>query len=464
MPSLSSLRARLSLGLGALAIVFLGTIGVVLDRAFQASVIRGAEARLDVYLLALVGFAELDGESVRLPDAQLDLRFVQPGSGLYGIARGADRRILWRSDSTLGRPLDAFAARATAPPGRIRYDLLDGGELGPLLIGELNVAFERPGRRDAAVTFVVALDRGALDAEVGVFRNALWLGLGGVGVLLLAASFVLFRVVTRPLRRLTERVTAVEQGEAETLGVGWPDELAGVTAHLDRFIVQERGLRERYRTLTDDLAHSLKTPLAVLRNSLAEAPVGGDGAPAADHELLRAQVARMETVLANRLDRVVVRPVLARAQAAAGPVLDELVRALRRLYARHEIALDVEQGAAFPGEARDLMEIAGNLTDNACKYGVARARVSARTVVDPSGARQFELCVDNDGEPIPEALRQAVRERGIRADQREGVDGQGIGLAVVDDLVRGHGGTLLLEASELGGTRVCVRVPMLAGS
>jgi two-component system sensor histidine kinase PhoQ len=172
----------------------------------------------------------------------------------------------------------------------------------------------------------------------------------------------------------------------------------------------------------------------------------------------------METVLANRLDRVVVRPVLARAQAAAGPVLDELVRALRRLYARHEIALDVEQGAAFPGEARDLMEIAGNLTDNACKYGVARARVSARTVVDPSGARQFELCVDNDGEPIPEALRQAVRERGIRADQREGVDGQGIGLAVVDDLVRGHGGTLLLEASELGGTRVRVRVPMLAGS
>ncbi len=485
MPSLSSLRARLSLGLGTLAIVFLGTVGVVLDRAFQASVIRGAEARLDVYLLALVGFAELDADSVRLPDAQLDQRFVQPGSGLYGIARHADGRVLWRSDSTLGRDLDAVVTRDVAAPGRIRYDLIDGGDLGPLLLGELNVAFQRPGRPAAAYTVLVALDRGAMDGEVGVFRNALWLGLGGVGVLLLGASFVLFRVVTRPLRRLADQVTAVERGDAETLGDGWPDELAGVTSHLDRFIVQERGLRERYRTLTDDLAHSLKTPLAVLRNSLADvdpdagaasatharaaAPppaieAGAPGTAVLDLALLQAQVARMETVLANRLERVLVRPVLARTQVPAQPVLEDLVRALRRLYPGHEILLVDDGGAAFPGEARDLTEIAGNLADNACKYGRAQVRVAARAVTDPSGERLFELCVDNDGEPIPEALRLAVRQRGIRADTREGVEGPGIGRAVVADLVRGHGGTLTLASSDLGGTQVCVRVPMQGGS
>ena len=473
LPSLTSLRARLSLGLGAIAIVFLGTIGVVFDRAFQSSVIRGAEARLDVYLLALVGFADISDERavderVRLPDAQLDRRFVQPGSGLYGIVRDAGGRIYWRSASTLGRELAALAVRGSPAPGRIRYDIVDADELGPLLVGELNVAFERPGRPDAAFTFVVAVDRAALDAEVGVFRNALWLGLGGVGVLLLGASFALFRVVTRPLRRLTERVAAVERGEVQELGGGWPDELAGITAHLDQFILQERGLRERYRTLTDDLAHSLKTPLAVLRNSLADASPGdaqGEGVqdPALqDPELLRAQVERMETVLANRLDRVVVRPVLARTQTIAAPVLDDLVRALRRLYPARELELAVDAQTPFPGEPRDLREIAGNLVDNACKYGRSRVHVAARTRTDPSGRASFELSVDNDGAPIPAALREAVRERGIRADLREGVDGQGIGLAVVDELVRGYGGTLELDVSPLGGTRVVVNLP--AGS
>ena len=149
--SLNSLRARLSLGLGAFAVVFLGTIGVVLDRAFQASVVRAADERIDVYLLALVGFAELEGSNVRLPDAQLDQRFVQPGSGLYGLVRASDGAVRWRSDSTLGRSLAELLARSSPPAGRIRHDSVPGVPaddrvLGPLLVGELSVVFQRPGQ------------------------------------------------------------------------------------------------------------------------------------------------------------------------------------------------------------------------------------------------------------------------------------------------------------------------------
>ena len=452
--SLNSLRARLSLGLGAFAVVFLGTIGVVLDRAFQASVVRAADERIDVYLLALVGFAELEGSNVRLPDAQLDQRFVQPGSGLYGLVRASDGAVRWRSDSTLGRSLAELLARSSPSPGRIRHDAVPGMAaddrvLGPLLVGELSVVFQRPGQPDAAYTFVVALARTGLDAEVKAFRSALWIGLGAVGALMLLASLLLFRVVTQPLRRLTAQVAAIEQGETSALGGGWPDELAGVTTHLDQFIAQERSLRERYRTLTDDLAHSLKTPLAVLRNGLDE--------PRVDLPLLRAQIERMDNVLQNRLDRVLVHPLLTRPLVPAAPVVAQLIAALGRLYPTHRISMRIANDVQFPGEARDLMELCGNLGDNACKYGSAQVLIAARNAVGSSAQLQFELTVDNDGVPIPAALREAVLQRGVRGDSQRA--GQGIGLAVVVDLVAGYGGRLMIETAPLGGTRFIVLLP-----
>ena len=453
--SMNSLRARLSLGLAAFAVVFLATIGVVLDRAFQASVLRAADERIDVYLLALVGFAELEGDSVRLPDAQLDQRFVQPGSGLYGLVRTRDGAVRWRSDSTLGRSLTDLLARSSPPPGRIRHAAVAGSAaddrvLGPLLVGELGVVFQRPGRNDTAYTFVVALERAGLDAEVKAFRHALWLGLGAVGALMLLASLLLFRVVTQPLRRLSAQVAAIERGETTALGGGWPDELSGVTTHLDQFIAQERSLRERYRTLTDDLAHSLKTPLAVLRNGVDEAPV--------DLPLLRAQIERMDNVLQNRLDRVVVQPLLTRPLVFAAPVIAQLVAALARLYPDHRIQMDVADDVQFPGEARDLMELCGNLGDNACKYGDSQVRMSACTLVQARRHKLFELRVDNDGVPIPAALREAVLQRGVRVDSQS--SGQGIGLAVVADLVAEYGGELSIETAPLGGARITVRLPI----
>ena len=469
-----SLRLRLLGGMAAVALIFLTTAGVVLDRAFQASAARAAAEKLDVYLLALVGIAEVTGDRVDVPTALLDVRFARPASGLYGLIVDGRGGIRWRSASTASKALTPglgqLAHVRAAKPGVTTRDELDLPGYRHVFRSAMTVVFAGTGGADAKFTFVAVLSRDAVVAEVGGFRNTLWVGLGLVGVVLMLAELLLFRAITAPLTRLARAVEAVERGESEAFGSGWPVEVAGVTSNLDRLIVQERNLRERYRTLTDDLAHTLKTPLAVLRNGLDEiehahsreyATDNGDervtrGRPSLDatYELLHEQVTRMQQVLDERLNRVVVQPTFARPLIPAQSELESLIEALRKLYPTLHIALTVRGVLRFPGEARDLIELAGNLIDNACKYGRGRIVVDAA-----EGSGNFLLIVADDGPGIAESMHQTILQRGVRADTR--ASGQGIGLAVVRELVDAYQGSIDIGTSAaLGGAEFTLRIPL----
>ena len=449
-----SLRWRLLGGMAAVAVLFLSAAGIVLDRAFQASAARAAAEKLDVYLLALVGIAEVNGATVEVPTALLDARFARPHSGLYGAIVDGRGAVRWRSASTAGQDLSTglgpLLRVAPGALGTTRRDEADALGFGHVFRSAMTVVFGAPGGGATRYTFVAALSRDAVVAEVSGFRGTLWAGLGVVGLLLMLAEALLFRAIAAPLTRLARRVEAIERGETTAFGAGWPVEVAGVTANLDRFIAQERQLLERYRTLTDDLAHSLKTPLAVLRNAVDD--------PANDlveaRQVLQDQVARMQTVLDARLDRVVVQPVLARTLTPTGAALDELLAALRRLYPEHRLELKLRGAPRFPGAARDLTELAGNLCDNACKYGRTRVQVTA---AEEAGA--FVLVVEDDGPGVALAVRPTILHRGVRADTR--ASGQGIGLAVVRQLLDAYQGGITIDTSaELGGACFTLRIPL----
>jgi two-component system sensor histidine kinase PhoQ len=249
-----------------------------------------------------------------------------------------------------------------------------------------------------------------------------------------------------PLRRLAERVQAIEDGRDSALGDGWPREVRPLIDSLESLLRGEQQRRERTRNTLADLAHSLKTPLAVLRSADLAA---GDYA-----QLKREQLERMDEVMQWHLQRATGGNHRLLQRVEVGPVIERLRATLLKVYASRsvEIDVDVEASARYRGDERDLMELLGNLLDNACKYADGRVRVS--------GSRGAEgglmLIVEDDGEGVSPELRDALLSRGARADTRR--EGQGIGLAVVMELVAAQDGELVLGDSELGGARVELRL------
>jgi two-component system sensor histidine kinase PhoQ len=428
-------------GFGLLA-VFLAAAGLVLDAAFRASAERSARSEAELHVLSLVGLAELVDGAVRLPGLLPDARWQQPGSGLYGLAFTGDGRVAWRSPSLAGLAHAELLAAAPAARGVVAVDRAETGALGSLFRARIAVAFAGAGAA-TDVRFVAALADTRLRAEVASFRDTLWRGLVAVALVMSVALALLFGLVSRPLGRMARAVDAVERGERDGVGDGWPTELAGVAANLDRFIAHERSQRAAYVQALENVAHSLKTPLTVLRNALA-----GDQADLAE---ARRQVERMEVVLRERLSHIVVRPLRA-ARLPVRPVLDDVARALARIHPGRRFDVECAAGVPFPGDEAHLHELVGNLLDNAAKYGRRVVRVSAT-----ADARGLRLVVDDDGDGFPEGARSELLARGVRADRRRA--GQGLGLAMVAEVVAAYGGRLELGVSPLGGARVDITLP-----
>jgi two-component system sensor histidine kinase PhoQ len=283
---------------------------------------------------------------------------------------------------------------------------------------------------------------------VSAFRKRLMVWLAGTLLVILLVQLVIVRFGLQPLRRLANRVSRVEAGEISGLGHNWPREVEPLVDNLEALLRGEQQRRERTRNTLADVAHSLKTPLAVLRSADLAAP---------DYAMLqREQLDRMEEVMQWHLQRAVGGNHRLLQRVAVMPVLTRLRDTLLKVYAARSLTLDVsgDESVRYRGDERDLMELLGNLLDNACKYASGRVRVTARR---DGESGELLLVVEDDGEGISPELRDALLTRGTRADTRQ--EGQGIGLAVVRDIVAAQQGELRLGDSELGGARVELRLP-----
>ncbi len=436
-----SLQLRLLLAAGLVLAAFFGLTGVALERAFYAAARNAMQEQLKVHVYALLAALELDRYGkLSLPENLPETRFASPGSGLYGFVF-AQGKILWRSPSALGIDL---AARRTSP-GKTLFVRDEEHDLWVLYYG---VTWETVRRRRFPLILAVAADAGALVREVDKFRHSLWLWLGGCGLLLLILQAGVLHWSLRPLRTITADLEAIEAGRKERLEGPYPRELGGLAEGLNALLQSERAHLERYRHTLADLAHSLKTPLAVLRGLGQNEPL-----PAAARELLLDQVDRMQMLVDHQLQRAAVRgghgtltPVL------VWPVLERIRTSLDKVYADKGVlcTLGGDENARCFLEEGDLYELLGNLLDNAYKF--CRQKVQVTVALSPAPNKRhpgLTLRVEDDGPGILPSLRQEVLKRGIRADQS--TSGHGIGLAVVADLVRLNGGRMAYSDSALGG-------------
>lgn len=402
---------------------------------------------LQAQFLALVAAAELEADGRLVPSGAVDPRLSVPGSGLYASIQPAAGGSGWWSVSSTGDRYDPGEPVASSHYRFRRTALADGT---PLLVLNREISWETGER---ARPFVISVAESLLPYQAGVaeVRRALLLGALLLAALLAAGALLALRLGLRPLRQLGRQIGQIESGERSQLEGTWPRELEEVSANLNLLLGSERARKERYRNTLDNLAHSLKTPLAVLGELHREESSGE----------WRRQLERMQAIIDHQL----------RKASAAGSVssvtptrlagsLRGLVAALAKLHAARGVMIEshADEDAAFPMDTGDFLELAGNLLDNACKFARSRVRVDLRTLVQPGWRKAgLLLVVDDDGPGIPAMHRQAVLERGARIDTA--VEGQGIGLAASAEIVAAHGGTLAIDDSTLGGARVVVSLP-----
>ncbi|NND68972.1 MAG: two-component sensor histidine kinase [Halioglobus sp.] len=433
---MQSLAGRLLLASLVLLPLFLGGTGFYLERGYRTSLDAAAEQRLQLQVLTLLAEAEYD-VALFMPEQLLEARFNQPGSGLYGAVRRADGTTLWTSPSAVAIELPADQPAALAP-GQQAFRVGSG-----LYEYAWSVLWLTDADEELHLSFLVWETTEPAAAQLAAFRGTLLLWLGGAAVALLLGQLLVLRWGLKPLTHLARDLGRIERGEIEQLGGPYPREVQAVTDNLGSLLEVESQRRERSRNTLSDLAHSLKTPLAVIRSGDASAPGYA--------ELVGEQADRMEQIVGYQLQRASGSAHSLLRMEAVAPVADRLRATLLKVYAEKAQAIEVEipQDCRFRGDERDLLELLGNLMDNACKYGAARVRVTGSGAGD-----ELVLCVEDDGAGIDPALAEAVLERGARADSLR--DGQGIGLAVAADIAQSYGGNISIGPSDLGGAAVRV--------
>jgi len=444
-----------SLGL----VAFLALTGYALDRAFFDVASQGQRERLASYALYYAAETEFARDGTLIPpDMPPDGRFDRPGSGLYAVIQLPNGQ--WSSLSAQGPVLPEdglLPATEERNDGPLPMTRSDGkpGEVYRYGIGLVDAT--RGEESEFPYTIWVMEDAGTLPRQVTRFRRALWGNLGiAAGVLLFLQALVL-RWSLLPLRRVIAELTRVQRGQLARMSERHPRELEPLTESINALVESERQNLERQRNTLADLAHSLKTPLAVLRTRL------DNDAPEQElREELDTQLRRMNDLVGYQLTRAAAAGhKLFAAPVSIEPHAEQIVRGLEKIYAEKGAVceFDIDPEACFHGEPGDLQELLGNLLENAFKWARSRVLLTVRVGPEEDHRRPgLVLAVDDDGPGIPPEKVALVLQRGVRGDER--VHGHGIGLAIVQDIVRSYRGELEVGKSpELGGARFEVRLP-----
>ena len=453
---MNSIQRRLALVSIVVLLSLLSLTGLILERTYRDSVVAGVQQELQPVIYALMGVAQQRQGSLQFSNNLSQPRLQQPDSGLYALVTlGTDGRDEegWRSpslamaDQALAEQISEFARRANTV---LSQRLVFAPSTGAANLYCLSNRVDWEGLLEPTVAFVLCTDRAPYRQSMTQFRYELIAGFGALSLSLSLMLLIVLRWGLRPLRHIRQQLLLLEQGDRQSLDAVQPLELAPLVDSLNQYIAHQSALRNRHRQSLDDLSHSLKTPLSVLRLGVAESDP--------DLALLQEQVARMQSIVDHQLSRVAR---IAQAEAASEQpwvdidvIIRKILRALAVAYPSHQFDYLAVDDWQLRIHEDDLLDMLGNVMENACKYGGGQLQVSVHAPSEASSST-LQICIEDDGPGIASALTEAVLRRGVRFDSREA--GQGIGLAMVSELLAIYGGDLDFATSSQGGAKVILR-------
>lgn len=432
--------------------LFIAASGLLLERAFKDSLIASEHEQLNSQLYILLGAAEVQQGQLVLPQQLHEPRYNVVDSGLYATVSTPSQtypdgvtnwKQLWQSESisilnltlpynTIGFATDQRLQESAGKYFRLTYDL----------------SWMDENQQALPLRFQIYHSQKAYHQQVKKYRQQLWYGLSFLAMGLLTIQVIIMRWGLRPLKRLAKELKRLSLGEQSRLTGHYPDEITPVTNSLNDVLHQEQRQRERYRNTLGDLAHSLKTPLAIVQGELQHTPI--------NTQLANEQLERMDNIIRHQLQRAVLQTSQKlHTQQPLLPVIKRLCNAMAKVYQEKQIHFDLQVAdtLTYPIESQDLFELLGNLIENACKYGHDRIVITAR-----DQGPDLLLVVADNGPGIPEQTQDIILQRGARADTAK--PGQGIGLAVTTDIVSAYGGSIRARnSSTLGGAEFQILLP-----
>lgn len=422
---------------------FLGIVGWVLDRAFNDSAAQAVQQRLESTLYGLLAVADVtSSHQLTVPHFLTDERFNRPGSGLYAVITDKSNMTIWQSRSLLGESVPNLSF---IPEGKRMFSI--AGQTQPFFIYSAGIAWEVDDTKTIDYTFHILTSPDSFQTQVNQFRRSLWGWLAAATLILLAIQILLLRWGLTPLRQVSNDLLKVENGTRDHLPENYPIELHGLTKNLNHLLKVREQQLTRYRNALADLAHSLKTPLAVLRGLSLNNDVK-------NQQTIHEQTQRMNQIVDYQLQRA----------ATAGQsglvtktklrsVVQRITNSLNKVYIDKSIncEIEIDPQVLLPIEENDLMELMGNLLDNAYKWADSLIRISAA-----EQAHSITINIEDNGPGIDAAQVSHVMQRGARVDMA--IDGQGIGLAVCHDIVSAYQGSIEIQQSRLSGAKISIKL------
>jgi len=437
--------------------VVLIVAGVFLTAQFRDAAIRRFDQSLAVLTDDLYALSTVEDGQVRAP-ALTDIRATRVYSGRYwtifdktsaGSLTAIERsRSLFDSDLMVS---SEQVDRLVAAPGKTLFFEMRGPQDKPLRAAA--ILTQLPGHKNPVV-FIAAEDRSPIDADAARFGRITALALLLLGGGLILAVVVQVRVGLAPLFQLRREVASVRRGKAERLVRVYPEELEPLAVELNALLAHNQEVVERQRTHVGNLAHALKTPLSVMLTEASQQP-----GSLAEVVTRQADVMREQVDHHLRRARAAARSQTSGERTPVEPILDELAVTLERIFQDKSGGRGIEidwrcpEDLCFQGEKQDLMELAGNVLENAGKW----CKGKIRAVAAPTSLERWTLVVEDDGPGLPPERWVDALKRGQRMDEH--TPGSGLGLSIVDELARAYGGSVTLGESALGGLRVCLDLP-----
>ena len=413
--------------------LFIAISASLLLNSFYHSQINAEQEQLQSQLYLLLGLTEIRNKQLSMPPSLPEPRFNQQNSGLYALVFNAQGQEQWRSESAKLLP-------STSPSNQTF--IIDQLDFFSVRFGEselLTVTYDIEWIDDEdniyPLRFVVMKDDSTIDAKTQAYRNRLFQWLGFMSVALIIIQALIMRWGLTPLKILSKQLNALKNHDIDSLSTNYPSEIQPVIDNLNNILEQEKKQRERYRNSLTDLAHSLKTPLAVITSELEK--------DSQKHDTVNQQLLRINQIVTHQLQRAVIRSTTNSVNHMNNiqvyHTVDRLCTTLRKVYNNTiELTNNCAPDIFFKGDESDLLEALGNILDNACKYGNGKVCIDCI-----SNESELIIRISDNGDGIPETIQKDILKRGARADTMQ--TGQGIGLTMTADIISSYGGGISIH-------------------
>ncbi len=434
-----SLNQRILSSALIVLIIFVVGTAIALDRAFQDHALAAMRDRMLGKLYLLMGDAEVDlNGNLTMPEEFPGFpQISQLHSGVAAFITDGAQRIVWRS---LSAPYFSVLSANEQMTGQQQFKQLMLNDT-PHFLYRYPIQWETEAE-DYPFTFYLLTDSSMFENQRDQYENTLWRWLAVIALLLLIVQAIALRWGLRPMRKVADELNRIEAGQQENLDGRYPVELSKLTDNINSLINHERKHQQRYQNALADLAHSLKTPLAILQGAVK---VETDDCKL--KLLLTQQIERMDNIVQYQLRRAVTIGKLPGVRLIRlRPAIEKITNAVSRAHysKQPQVNIEVDSSIALQIDESDLLELLGNLIDNAFKWCQDSVTIAAHHQSD-----RITIIISDDGRGIPASQISEILRRGARADPS--VPGHGIGLAIVQDILQANDGQLVIVSEGVAG-------------